>query len=391
MSVRDTMTSRTGRSRAAASLTVLALTAIGATACGQAPASHQVRGPGQAANPAAAHLQGRLTAAVILDADGHAWAPGAAGAVLVSTDAGRSWSTVRLPGRPALGHSVVVSGRTIAAVTVTSGGLAYQRSTDGGTTWRRIAVPTRTPTDQASIALSADGRKAAVLAELPGSAGSGDLPELSVGPSAGPLTPVTAPVAGSIAWAGQALVLTGGPLQSRLYTSRDNGARWTQGAVTGRIAPRFNVPPSTPSLGAPLAGDGATVTIPVTEHRGGRTIVRLYRSPDGSRFTPGPAITVGGATGAGVTALVSAAGPGRFMIASPGSTRLHLVTGLGTRETTLTPHGLTGTLDSVTFSGPRDGLAETTRQSCTGKQRCHSAVTLYQTSDGGHTWRPVTS
>ncbi|HEY3733036.1 MAG TPA: hypothetical protein VGL63_03895 [Streptosporangiaceae bacterium] len=358
---------------------ILAITlAAAAVGCG--------RGPAPSAHDASARGAGHdvLTASVVLDSGGHAWQLTAGNAVLVSTDAGRQWRSVQLPGRPAIGHSVVVSGSTIAAVTVTSGGLAYQRSADGGATWSTIAVRTQTPTDQASVALSGDGQRVAVMAELPGSAGAGDLPELLIGPAGGPLTPVSAPVSGYIAWAGSQLVLTGGPLQSRLYTSGNQGVSWTQRAVDGTLAPRFNVPPDIAGFGVPLPGPGASVTVPVTEHRGGSTIVRLYRSPDAIRYTPGTSVALAGDIGAGVTALVSPAGTGRYVIATPGSTRLHLVSGHSV--TTINPAGLAGAIDSLTFSDASNGLAETTGNSCAGKANCRSTVQLYRTSDGGRSW-----
>ncbi|HEY1918530.1 MAG TPA: hypothetical protein VGH27_23395 [Streptosporangiaceae bacterium] len=363
------------RAATAAAIGILALAVAG---CGQ-PATP---GPGHAAPGQRAVL----TASVVLDAGGHAFEPTTAGAVLVTANAGKTWDSVRLPGTAALGHSVEVAGRTIVAVTVTSHGLAYQRSVNGGASWRTIAVPASTPTNQASVALSADGRQIAVMAVLPGSAGAGDQPELSVGGVAGPLTAVNAPVSGDVAWAGSTLVLTGGPLQSRLYTSADHGVTWTQQPVTGTLAPRFNVSPGTPSFGAPLTA-GDTVTVPVTEHRGGGAFVRLYRSTGGSSYVPGARVALTGSIGAGVTALVSQAGPGRYVIASPGSARLDVVT--ATANTAIAGAGLTGTIDSLTFSDALNGLAQTTQDACSGKDNCRSTTTLYRTSDGGLRWEPV--
>jgi hypothetical protein len=257
------MSVRAAAGRSAAALLALGLTIAGVSACGQA--GHSDASQSGAGHSAAGRGTGPavLTASVVLDSGGHAWQPTASGAVLVSTDAGRTWSTVRPPGRPATGHSVVVSGQTIAAVTVTShGGLANQRSTDGGASWHTIAVPTHTPTDQASIALSPGGRQVAVMAVLPGSAGASDLPELAIGPAGGPLRQVAAPVSGYIAWAGSTLVLTGGPLQSRLYTTQNHGVSWSQRPVGGPLAPRFNVSPEVPNFGAPLTGAG--IRLPLT-------------------------------------------------------------------------------------------------------------------------------
>lgn len=368
----------TAAKRAATLLTV-AGAALAASGCGHSPASHSGAAGGSGSVRAA------LTASVVLDPGGHAWAATSGAAVLVSSDAGRQWRTVRLPGRPAIGHSVVVSGSVIAAVITSGGRLAYERSADAGATWHKIAVPTLAPTDQASLALSGDGREVAVMAVLPGSAGAGGMPELATGPAQGPLTPASAPVSGYVAWAGSRLVLTGGPLQSQLYTSGDLGRTWTQHPVDGILAPRFNVSPATPSLGVPMPGPGTAITVPVTEHLRTASAVRLYASPDGARYTPGPRIALPGVLGAGVTVPASPAGPGRYVLASPAGPRLYLVT--GHTVTAITPSGLTGTIESLTFASPLNGLAETTLNSCRGKQNCHSATQLYQTSDGGHTWR----
>jgi photosystem II stability/assembly factor-like uncharacterized protein len=364
-----------------------------ATAAAMCALALVVAGCGQAAAPSPGHAAGHqdmLTASVVLDGGGHAWEPTATGAVLVTANAGKTWDPVRLPGTPALGHSVAVAGQTIVAVTVTAhGGLAYQRSVNGGASWHTIAVPASTPTNQASVALSADGRQVAVMAVLPGSAGAGDQPELSVGPAAGPLAAVNAPVSGYIAWAGATLVLTGGPLQSRLYTSADRGATWTERPVTGTLAPRFNVSPDTPGFGAPVSAPtgGDAVAVPVTEHRGGAAFVQLYQSANGTSYVPGPRVALAGTIGPGVTALVSPAGPGRYMIASPGGTRLDVVA--DGAATAFTPAGLTGTIDSLTFSDAQNGLAETTQNACSGKDNCHSTLTLYRTSDGGRHWEPA--
>jgi len=358
----------------------LALTAAGVSGCGQG-AAHG------AGSSAARSVRDALTASVVLDSGGHAWQPATAG-VLVSTDAGRTWATVRLPGQPAVGHSVVVAGQMIAAVTVTArGGLAYQRSTNGGASWHSIAMPASTPTNQASIALSGNGKQVAVMAVLPNSAGAGGLPELAVGPVAGPLRPVSAPVSGYIAWAGATLIITGGPLQSRLYTSGNGGASWTARPADGAVAPRFNVPPDAPSFGVPMPGPGPAVTVPVTEHRGATGVVQLLRSQDGTHYVPGPRVTLPGVIGAGVTALVSPAGPGRYVIAAPGGSRLQFVGAGG--DSAITPAGMAGAIESLTFSSARDGLAETTQSSCAGKGHCRSTVTLYRTSDGGRHWTPA--
>ncbi|MDQ2837903.1 MAG: hypothetical protein M3Y42_05820 [Actinomycetota bacterium] len=325
----------------------------------------------------------------VFDTGGHAAVIDAADVVQLSSNAGQSWTRLRLPATPATGHSIAVTGNLIGALTMDSHGMAYQRSGDGGQSWQRTAVPLSIPTDQADLAMSADGSKVAVLASVQGSANNGNTPELYVRDATGALVARQAPASGSIAWSGNRLLLAGGPLSSRLYASDDNGASWTARAVGAAVAPRFNLDPSTPSIGAPLAGPNGSVLVPVTSHSGNASSVQFFSSSNGAAFTAGVRVPLSGNVGSGTVAVVSAAGPAGYIVAEPGSNKLHLVQ--GTTQTTLSPTGLPGPVDSLSFADAQHGVAQVSLRSCSGgKQNCTQTVEVLATSDGGHTWSQAT-
>jgi hypothetical protein len=386
----------------AATITVLSL-----AACGHGTSQHDSAGTDRLVPVGSADSAGwaggtlRVTGAVF-DTAGQALAIGPAGLSL-TTNAGRSWRQLRLPARPATGHSIAISGNRIAAVTIDSFGLSYQRSSDGGGSWRHSAIKTSEPTSQASVALSADGSRTAIMASVAGSANDGATPQLFVAAPAaagstgdGTLIARSAPVSGNLAWLGSRLLLTGGPLSSRLYASDDNGGSWRQLPVGGTLAPRFNLAPDSPSIGAPVPIADGSVLLPVTTHTGHTSTVQLYVSSAAASFTLAGQVRLGGLLGAGTLAAVSAAGPGRFMIAEPGSTRLHVLSFStdgtagtdGTAERTVRATGLPAPADSLSFQDATHGLAQVTERSCAGgKRACTERVELLRTVDGGQSWQ----
>lgn len=341
--------------------------------------------PGSGQPTARAGGQPALDAAVI-DATGHAYVVMArTEAVRSSADSGQSWAPLRLPAKVASGHCIAVTSGQISAVTVDSAGMAYRRSTDGGATWSRIAVPLSEPTGAAQLALSPDGKRAAILATLPGTANSGGLGELFVQTSDGRLVARSAPVDGSLAWVGNRLLLSGGPLDSRLYTSDNGGASWTRRAIGGVLAPSFNLDPATASIGMSLPGPAGSVLLPVTTHAGTSSSVQLYSSATGVSFIPATRVPLAASAAPGSTAVVSPAGTGRYLVAEPGSTRMHLVTRSG--QLAFTAMGLPGPVDSLSFSDAGHGLAQLTLRSCgKSKAECSESVQLFQTADGGRSW-----
>jgi len=320
----------------------------------------------------------------VLAGPGRAVEVNAQGAALLTTNAGASWSALRLPGRPATGDSIAVAGTRVDAVTVDSGGMRLQRSTDGGRTWQARTVPLTLPTDQAQLAVSPDGSRLAVLATVRGTANDGDTPQLFVAGPAGTLTARQAPAGGSLAWSGSRLLLTGGALRSRLYASPDGGASWAPVAVGGTVAPRFGVDPATPSIGTPLPRSDGTVTVPVLVHQGTGAAVQLYGGP-ASALVAGRRVPLAGQVGPGVLAVVATAGPDEVVVAEPGSSTLHLVTAGGVRS--VRPAGLPGPVDALSFSDAQHGLAQVTVRSCSGKQDCAETPEVLATGDGGRSWQ----
>ncbi|TDP93612.1 hypothetical protein [Labedaea rhizosphaerae] len=278
---------------------------------------------------------------------------------------------------PVANEGVAHQGNQLAKVTPDASGLVYEHSTDGGRTWQRSTLHLDLPTRQAVVALSPDGARAGVMATLPGSASTGGLPALFTGPAAGPLAARQAPVAGDVAWVGSRLVLVGGPQRSLVYSSPDGGVTWQKLDGGGR----FNVPATAPSHGAPLTtADG--VTVPVTAH-GRPSTVRLDTSKDGVTFTKGVVVTLSGDAAPGVAVPVAVTGPDAYVVVDPSGV-LHVVH--ATTQETITPSGLPGPIESLTFTDAQHGTAQVAH-ACTSKDGCDHTVTPMVTDDGGHTWR----
>jgi photosystem II stability/assembly factor-like uncharacterized protein len=355
----------------------LAIAAGALTACGHV----------DNATPAA--LTVRTTPAVI-DSGGHAWARADADTVAVTADAGGHWSDVRLPATAAPGHSVVVRGDLVAAVTVDANGPAYQHSADGGTTWTRSSLGEHAPTDTTDIAVSDDGRRVAVLAAVAGSAGTGGQAQLFTGTASGALVARSVPVGGDIVWSGHTLLLAGGPLHSQLYSSADSGATWTRRPVDGTLSPRFDVSPDTTGIGTPVPTSDGTVLVPLTEHAHGHADVVVYRSTDDATFTATPEVTLAGDLGPGATAVVATAGADGYVVVDPAADALHVVR--GATRSVLRPIGLTGPIEALTFTDAENGFADVTQSTgCATKATCTQTDVAFRTTDGGHTWHRATT
>jgi hypothetical protein len=352
-------------------------------ACGQAGAA--------AGSGAALGVQHAQVADPTVDTAGHAWARTGNTTVALTHDSGQSWQSVNLPAPAAAGHSVTVQGDLIAAVTSSGAGLAVQRSTDAGASWQSTPLSGGDLADVSTdLAVSTDGQHVAVLAQIPGGSATQGGGELYVGGAQGGLTMRSAPVGGEITWLGDQLLLTGGTLHAQLYRSSDDGATWTQQSVDGTLASRFNVSPTVSGIGAPVpAGTAGTVLVPLTVHTGAGAAVVVYSSTDGTHFAKGARVGLAGQLGAGVTAVVSAAGPTGYVVVDPSSNALHVVH--GTTQSTIAPTGLTGPIDALTFSDAQHGVAEVAQPTgCASKAACTTTEVSFHTADGGRTWQPAT-
>lgn len=312
----------------------------------------------------------------ILATDGVTW---------ITADAGAAWQTLRVPGTLAGGHSVEVRGTTVAAATISSGELVYERSGDAGRTWTSQHLTVPQPTNTADVAVSGDGSTVALAALLPGTAGARGTAVLFVGASGRDLIARDVPIAGMPTWVGTHLAIAGGPLSSGLFMSDDQGKTWAQSTVAGVKAPSSSeVASDTPNIGTPVSSaDGAIV--PVTIHHGTGGSLSLLATTDGRTFNSVGDVPLTGEVGAGVTAIGSIAGPDSSVFADPTSTNLYFVT--GSRVTTVPTSGLPGPAGSITFSDATHGLVSVSLVTCgSTKADCSRTVDLYQTSDGGRTW-----
>jgi hypothetical protein len=176
-----------------------------------------------------------------------------------------------------------------------------------------------------------------------------------------------------------------GPLRSRLYLSPDEGHSWTPQRVAGPVAPDRDVAPDAPVFGAPVSVTGGAV-VPVTTHTGSQTSATLYRTTDGRTFAPIGQLSLGPDIGPGVGPAASSYGADAVVMADPFSTALHVFA--GGVEHAVAGAGLPAPVDSLSFDGATDGLAQVTVRGCSGaKAGCVEELRIYRTSDGGATWQ----
>ncbi len=309
------------------------------------------------------------------------------GATLLTIDAGAHWSALTVPGTRIGGRWLDVHGATIAAATLdASGNLTYERSSDAGKTWTSQRLPLTMPDGgQVDVSLDATGSTVAIAAQLLHSSGVEGTGALFVGPAGRDVVAKTAPTAGTVSWVGTHLLFVGGVVSSRLFVSDDLGATWTQSTVEGvTVSGDPPIPADAPSIGLPVTSAAGRAILPVTLFSGGTSsVVDLLATSDGRTFTSLAQLPTGGTWGPGVTAVGTSAGPDASIFADPSSARLITVT--GSDVTTVTPSGLPGP-GWLTFSDAEHGLAFVTVSTCPGKTNCTTTSGLYASTDGGHTW-----
>ena len=322
------------------------------------------------------------------------------GAVWLTTDAGTTWRALDPTMNPAHGYSVVDSrGSTIVALTsegstTETTKLVYQWSKDAGKTWSRLNLTPPRSTDNAEIALSADGSSVAVVANTYDSKTSQFTSVIFVGPVGKDLVGRDSPLAGVPAWVGTHLVLAGAePEKSQLFVSDDRGKTWTERTEAVLMAASTDDLDSSPppGIGVPVHSTGGAV-VPVTTFVGQVPRLSLLTTTDGRTFASIFSVLLAGRGIGALTALGSSAGPGGAVFVDFTSTTLFSVS--GSTVTKVETTGLPDPPAAITFSDSMHGLAVVDLSDCVkrsdGTTECGNSPNLYRTADGGHTWVAAT-
>lgn len=376
--------------RRSALVTGLALTAIALASCaGQGP-PQTTAAPGGGPSSAGPDIPSTVDSAV-LAAGGRAFLVVGA-QQLVTTDAGASWSPVQIPGTPLAGHAVDLSASGYAAVTVEAGGaLTYRWSRDSGRTWSSQDLSLNQQQGEANIAVADDG-SVAIAAVPPHSSGTVGQAVVFAGPSDHRLTRAPSSPGGQLGWVGHSLLAVGGPLDSALFVSDDDGSTWAQSSVVGTATPPAGseVAADTPNIGAPVS-EGDRAVIPVTVHDGEKASLELLSTTDGKTFVALGTVELAGAVGSGVTASGTDAGPGTTVFVDPTSTRLIKV--VGDRVSTFATKGLPSPPDALTFADATHAFATVPITTCIDgtKHGCAGLVTVFASVDAGVTWTAASS
>jgi hypothetical protein len=256
------------------------------------------------------------------------------------------------------------------------------RSQDGGRTWTTsdlVDVPTIDGIRDGSI--STNGTTIAVLANENGSA------NVAIGKVAlssdGGLTwhVANAPTGGSIAFAGGSHWLVGGPMGDQVFSSH-SGTSWS-----GRPPP---VRGAVWSALPPFAVEDQAILV-TTTHTDGDSNVTFWTTRDnGATWTELRTVTTLG-TESRVSVPTGVAQNGSWMVAWPDGSMV--VTGTFdhlSEPVTVDPTGLPESVVELALRNDGSAVALGGETACPqGKPSCRTTYQLFNSLDGGRTWSPV--
>ncbi|UKA64705.1 hypothetical protein [Arthrobacter sp. FW306-04-A] len=298
------------------------------------------------------------------------------------------WPDVVFPVVPSTGRSIAQAGSVIVEAGVQGSTLVVANSSDSGATWTTTQAALPTPVPSVYVSLSADGKHWIVGPPHEGEATVSSYTGAYVSTSGGALQRVSLPgPASHAAWAGSTLFVSGGAMDTHLWSSTDNGHSFT------------DISPSVQGSMPPPGYQGAP-SISLLQLGSGVAAVAL--APDGAASTATAYVTRNGATfdkGASVDLPNIAPGPLNSLASAYGSDAV-IVTSAAqllkvTADAQFQPHAMAGVPSGVNSLGIRFrdaaiGMADATKTTCAaGKTDCTTHTTRYTTADGGANWTPA--
>lgn len=274
---------------------LVALTTLGALACRRAPEPTTPPGPFWSAQPSATEAaRGASLRGVRAVSERVAWASGSRGTVLRTTDGGTTWTRQAVPGADSLDFRSLWAFDSLAAVVASAGDAAagqarVYRTENGGRTWTLAHRDTTTGMFYDAVAFW-DARHGLMLSDPVGGrfvtlvtddggrswrhTPREGMPAAREGEAAFAAGNAALAVAGRT----EAWFVTGGPRGARVYRTTTGGARWDASAAPVRPASAsaglFAVAFRTPAVGVATGGDYAAA----------RTGTQQFvRSTDGGR------------------------------------------------------------------------------------------------------------
>ncbi|MBT8159639.1 MULTISPECIES: hypothetical protein [Arthrobacter] len=298
------------------------------------------------------------------------------------------WPDVVFPVVPSTGRSIAQAGSVIVEAGLQGSTLIVANSSDSGATWTTNQVALATAVPYVDVSLSGDGKHWIVGPPHEGGATVSTYTGAYVSTSGGALQRVSLPgQASHAAWAGSTLLVSGGAMDTHLWSSTDNGQSFTD------ISPSVQGSMPTPGYqGAP--------SISLLQLGSGMAAISL--APNGAASTATAYVTSDGATfGKGASADLPNIAPGPLNgLASTYGSDAVIVTSAAqllkvTADAQFQPLAMSAIPSGVNSLGIqfRDavrGIASATRTTCAdGKTGCTTITTRYTTADGGAHWTPA--
>lgn len=301
------------------------------------------------------------------------------GNLRLSSDDGTTWRSIQLPTGSQTWNTATVESDQIALVAgLNARGATVGVTTRAGGPWGLVPLATSMPHVSSHVALASDGSIGIAMVRFASSS------NFAVGEVFSTTDWVAwsrheAPTAGKIAVTDQSTVwLAGGPINDQLWRSIDLGATWSRITL-----PSFS---DNFAVDVPRAvGDGVLI-LPVTVMNPSGTADEVFlRSADGLNWKAIVRVRTRALIGAGVRLPTAVAGD-RLYVVDPSGGDTYVAAPSGVVQQILSS-GLPSGVSSVAFNDRGNGWATVTNVKCaTDKQTCSSLQGIFRTLDGGHSW-----
>jgi hypothetical protein len=266
--------------------------------------------------------------------------------------------------------------------------LVVAHSSDSGATWTSNHVELATPVPYVDVSLSGDGKHWIVGPPHEGGATESSYTGAYVSTSGGALKRVSLPgQASHAAWAGSALLVSGGSNDTHLWSSTDNGHSFTDisPSVQGSMPPPGYQ--GAPSISLLQLGSGVAAVALAPNGTGSTATV--YVTHDGATFKKGASAELPNIAPGPLNGLASTYGSDAAIVTS--AVQLLKVTADAQFQPIATsgiPLGANSL--GIQFRDAAKGLVDATKTTCTaGKTGCTTLTTRYTTADGGTNWTPA--
>ena len=289
---------------------------------------------------------------------------------------------------PSTGRSIAQAGSVIVEAGLRGSTLVVANSSDSGATWTTNQVALPAPVPYVDVSLSGDGKHWIVGPPREGGSTVSTYTGAYVSTSGGALQRVSLPgPASHAAWAGSTLLVSGGAMDTHLWSSTDNGQSFTDisPSVQGSMPPP-RVSGRSVDL-APAIGQRGGSRRTCTE-RSGQHGDRL-RDEDGATFGKGASADLPNIAPGPLNGLASTYGSDAVIVTSA----VQLLT--VTADAQFQPLAMAGIPPGanslgIQFRDAARGIANATKPTCAaGKIDCTTLTTRYTTADGGAHWTPA--